>query len=145
MFGGFNEYRDVMSGGVTNLCKNGTCSQCGGCCGAVLPISDKEIREILRYIRVHNIKPVQHVVIPMVDTIDLICPFCDTAKEKEKCRIYEVRPLICKLFQCNDPHGALRHPELYEDRREAVNMWERFFGKARYEKNRIDVSKLRQG
>lgn len=35
-------------------------------------------------------------------SIDFLCPFLNTNKEKEKCMIYEVRPNICKSYLCSE-------------------------------------------
>lgn len=88
---------------VRNNFKCGKCSRCGECCGAVpLPITRAEEKRIRKYIKEHNI--------PYQDTRlwkdekgnvneDLRCVFYDY--DEKKCRIYEVRPSICRRFRCN--------------------------------------------
>lgn len=73
--------------------ENQHCTGCGACCSALLPVTDKEIKKIRKYIKEHNIKPLKPL--GLVD-----CPFCDISKNKEKCLIYPVRPWICKIYQC---------------------------------------------
>lgn len=34
----------------------GICSNCGRCCSDILPLDDKEIDEIFKYIDKHNVK-----------------------------------------------------------------------------------------
>ena len=95
---------DIVLKRILNSCTdftiNGKCSNCGECCGSILPVTKKEIKRIKAYVRKHNIKPHKNDVAPAVEmVIDLTCPF---RNEKEhKCDIYNVRPLICKCFICN--------------------------------------------
>ena len=35
------------------------------------------------------------------EAFDMTCPFMDDSKLKEKCRIYPVRPEICRQFNCS--------------------------------------------
>lgn len=85
---------------ITDFTKDGKCSGCGECCGALLPVTRGEIKRIKRYIFKHNIKPHKTEVAPATDFfIDLTCPFRN--EKEKKCDIYEVRPLICKCFMCN--------------------------------------------
>ena len=63
------------------------CDSCGGCCGPV-PIDDKEYKEIKEYCIKNKVKPILY--------LDYTCPFRD--EKAKKCMIYEVRPMICKLF-----------------------------------------------
>lgn len=115
--------------GAYDFTEDGKCSGCGGCCSNFLPMTEKEIRTIKRYVKKHNIRPQRHVVIPMAKPVhmDLTCPFLDDKKETEKCTIYEVRPAICRYFVCNDPHGALKYQELYQEVRMPVDVRGTFF------------------
>lgn len=84
-----------------DLTDNGRCTQCGECCTNRLPISDKDIAAIRKYIRMHHIRPVNHVPAVLAGpTLDLVCPFLDHTRQDRKCLIYPVRPLICRLFTC---------------------------------------------
>lgn len=40
-----------MESGVYNFCQNGKCIGCGECCSALLPVSEKEIRIIKKYVK----------------------------------------------------------------------------------------------
>ena len=75
---------------------NGKCSNCGGCCSDLLPMSDFEVNRIKSYIKKHNIKEQRHNVF---NGIDMTCPFRD--ETNRKCLIYAIRPEICKQFMCN--------------------------------------------
>lgn len=110
----------------TNYCNaDGTCSGCGNCCSNFLPLSKYEIVQISKYIKRHKIKAVEHYCAAAAEVhIDGVCPFRDDARG---CLIYEVRPAICRAFQCNgsakDCSIALRkmgywprHFELYDMR-----------------------------
>lgn len=92
--------RDFMNGTFDNT-NNGKCVQCAECCGSILPMTDKEIETIRKYIKRYNIKPQNHTTGPLAQPIlDMTCPFCDAKKDKEKCTIYEVRPKVCRDFSC---------------------------------------------
>ena len=75
---------------------DGKCSQCGACCGDILPLTPNEVRQIKKYVRSHGIREQRHNA--MVGA-DMTCPFRDEANRK--CLVYEVRPWICRQFMCN--------------------------------------------
>lgn len=112
---------DMLTAETTDLTIGGKCSQCGACCATFLPLSDREIRRIRAYIKRHHILPVRHSDDDSV--IDGVCPFCDTSKEREKCRIYKVRPNICRRFICSETRG---HRMGCAERR-IINMWDEFY------------------
>jgi Fe-S-cluster containining protein len=58
---------------------------CGECCG-VVPATEKEFRDIQRFID-------EHAIVPAA-SLDGTCPFYQNGG----CAIYPVRPLICSLF-----------------------------------------------
>lgn len=121
------QVRKDMEYGVYDNTDNGKCTGCGACCSNMLPMTDKEIEVIRRYIKKHNIKECGHGI-PLVNPIsDMTCPFLDSGKKTEKCTIYEVRPAICRCFICSEPHGALKHKELYESIRKPVDVRREFF------------------
>lgn len=111
---------DMLDMDTRDLTINGECSQCGACCSAFLPVSDRELRKIRAYIKRYHIEPVHH---NSEGVIDGACPFLDTSKEREKCRIYKVRPNICRRFICSEECGhrigcAERH---------VVNLWDELY------------------
>ena len=75
-----------MADNIYNFCKDGKCIQCGNCCSNLLPMSQKEIDVIHRYIRKKHIKECRHIA-PETVAYDMTCPFLDTGKSCEKCRI----------------------------------------------------------
>ena len=87
-----NDYHN----GVYDFTDNGECVKCGNCCTNFLPMSDKEIKVIKRYIKKHKIKENIHIL-PINEYYDATCPFL---KDKQ-CVIYEVRPFICQVFKCD--------------------------------------------
>lgn len=112
--------------GVYDCTDNGKCSNCGNCCGNILPITKKEILEIKKYIKEHDVKEQEHRVFVLSNkSIDMVCPFCDIKKEL-KCTIYPVRPSICKIFLCSN--AAKRNIHLSDAGRRDRNMREVFFG-----------------
>lgn len=89
-----------MKDGVYDFTKDGKCSQCGQCCGRYLPISEKELKEIKRYVKKHRIKPQRHLMPSVEPTLDLTCPLRNDSERK--CMAYNVRPAICKFFRCDN-------------------------------------------
>lgn len=85
---------------ICHNCKNGKCSNCGECCGSGLPITLEEVGIIKKYIKEHNIKP-EPLVIERDGQkgFNGMCCFLD--QKTNKCKIYEVRPWICRVFQCD--------------------------------------------
>ena len=48
--------RRDMDDNIYNFTKDGECTGCGSCCSNLIPMNGKEIKEIRRYIRKHDIK-----------------------------------------------------------------------------------------
>ena len=86
-------YKDLE---ITDFTCNGKCSCCGQCCGDILHLSRAEIKRIDNYLKQHKVEATPRCI--LVD-YDNTCPFRDN-KEK-KCKIYEVRPEICRVYMCN--------------------------------------------
>ena len=83
--------------GPKNYCnKCGNCSRCGNCCTAMIPLTRKEEKRIRNYIQENKIEP---EYFQDEKNMNLQCCFYD--RENKKCKIYEVRPSICKTFKCN--------------------------------------------
>lgn len=117
---------------VKDITNNGKCTGCGGCCSNLIPVTRKEVETIKRYIKKHKIKP--HIIAaPTAEVlIDATCPFLDTEKKTERCKIYKVRPYICRSFMCSN-EGKFRSDktnDLILMRRELdiVDMRKTFFG-----------------
>ena len=97
---------------ITNLFVNGKCSECGNCCSNTLPMTIAEVSQIKRYIAEHDIKPtIRTSILNTTRTFDLRCPFLDDQKSCHKCKIYEVRPQICRDFDCG--HGEYKPPKAF--------------------------------
>lgn len=111
---------------MTDFTMNGSCSRCGACCGDILPMEANEIRSIRRYVRKHHIKPVENKVPMPTPLFDLSCPFRDEAKKE--CRIYEVRPWICRQFICCQKDDVIeRNRSLATQRGVHVSLWHEIF------------------
>lgn len=123
--GSLKDVIDSYKAGTIDLTDNGKCKGCGQCCSNILPLSEREIKEINRYIHTHGIKEQRHRM-PFANPIlyDLTCPFLDIGK-KLKCTIYEVRPEICKAFVCNRKDFD---KDLIDEARIPVDVRETFFG-----------------
>lgn len=108
---------------LTNFTCNGKCSGCGQCCGDILHLSKKEIKEIDKYVKQHQIKATPRSVMVSYDNT---CPFRDN--EKRICKIYEVRPQICRVFKCDKtPEEAYQNREFNNQTRLARSMRSLFF------------------
>lgn len=117
---------DKMNSGVYDFTDDGKCTQCGACCSNYLPMTQKEIATIHRFVKKHDIKEFKHLFPVSNDTFDMTCPFMDDSKQKEKCRIYSVRPEICKQFICSKEKKPFNgHWQQYS----VVDMRVEFFGK----------------
>ena len=104
-----------VQGTVHDLTHKGHCTMCGGCCPNLLPLSVSEIETIRSYVAEHGIKP----------KAGDACPFLNAER---MCNIYEVRPLICRLFKCNRPKPPFKHTQLMaKEDREVMNVRTTFF------------------
>lgn len=95
------EALEDMRNGTYDMTDNGKCIQCGACCSNLLPMTDKEVKRIHCFIKKQQVKEYKHLI-PVANAVtDMTCPFMDDSKQKEKCRIYSVRPEICRQFICS--------------------------------------------
>ena len=127
---GINISHTLPENKVTDYTNHGVCSQCGNCCSNMLPLTEHEIKIIRRYVKTHNIKPHVLPAILATPTIDLTCPFLDTTKSTQRCKIYAVRPYICKCFICSDLGGIGRYTtdkKFKQETRTTINMRNTFF------------------
>ncbi len=126
MIGTLQDYLKDMEKGVFDYTDNGKCSNCGGCCADLLPVSDKEIKHIKLYLKSHDVKEQKHVLPTMERVIDMTCPFRD--ERNRKCLIYCVRPAICRDFKCDMPKKKIElNKALYHGKYQAISMRETFF------------------
>ena len=97
----YSKFEDIPTGNYANKCVGGKCSGCGDCCTDMLPLSGKELANIKRYAKAHNL--VEHRQAPFWDrdAVDLTCPFRN--QHTKVCEIYPVRPEICRSFICSKP------------------------------------------
>lgn len=101
---------------ITDNSCGGKCSKCGECCTNFLPISQKEIETIQKYVIANNIRPQKQM---LVMQNRLTCPYYNG----RKCLIYEVRPLICKEFYCYKKPSVEMAEKFSKDKYVTVNMW----------------------
>lgn len=93
----------------------GKCSKCGECCSCFLPVCQEEMDIIQEYVIKNKIKSNKAKLV-MENTLQ--CPYY-----KDKCMIYEVRPLICKAFYCNKKPDAKTAMEFAKREYIPINMW----------------------
>lgn len=99
-FGALEDMLKEFSDGTYDLTDNGKCTGCGSCCTNFLPMTEKEVSIIRRYIKRNNVKEQKHFIPSAAPTVDMTCPFLDDSKSCDKCLIYEVRPKVCRDFIC---------------------------------------------
>ena len=94
-----------------NTC-NVKCSRCGQCCTIGIPITKEEELTIREYITKNNIKPEN---LFEGDNFYAFCCFYD--RKNHKCKIYDVRPGICRSFQCNRNYKELEKEKIKNHKR----------------------------
>ena len=95
-------YKEFLTKGrtVTDFTIDGKCSNCGGCCTNLIPMTRAEFLAIKGHIEKFKIKPCKRPCFPFRKVmVDLTCPFRD--EEERICTIYKVRPTVCQVFMCN--------------------------------------------
>ena len=110
--------KTVLSGTakITDNSICGQCSKCGECCTNLLPVSQKEVDIIQRYVIANKIRPQTQM---LVMQNRLTCPYYNG----KKCLIYEVRPLICKEFYCYKKPSTEMAKKFEKDKYITVDMW----------------------
>ena len=110
--------KNIVEGNVkitdNSIC--GNCSKCGECCTNFLPVTQKEINEIQKYVIENKIRPQTQI---LVMQNRLCCPY----NNKKKCLIYEVRPLICREFYCYKKADLQTISKFKDKEYVTVNMW----------------------
>ena len=106
-----------------NTRKNGLCSKCGECCSNFLPLALSEILRIKSFISEHHITAINHAPNGYIDGM---CPFLNHEK---LCTIYDIRPLICKVFKCNIKKPQFKDLKLFlQEERNICDVRFTFFG-----------------
>lgn len=83
---------------ITNNMCNHQCSKCGECCGIFIPVTERELSKIKDFVRENNIEPATDRYTDE-NGFEGRCCFYDT--QLKKCKIYPVRPYVCKDFRCD--------------------------------------------
>lgn len=76
---------------------NGKCSKCGECCGSILPLDQEDANKIQDYVVKNRVFPQRQLLIVRGK---LQCPYY-TGNRNKGCSIYDARPKICRMYQCN--------------------------------------------
>lgn len=90
------------------------CCNCGSCCG-IIPVSRKELKDIHMYLQSHP-SVLQYAA---AQTGQVTCPFRDNAKKR--CLIYEIRPIICRLFGVTEGMNCPNGNTCEVDARDYIN------------------------
>ena len=126
MIGNINEMLEAFESGECDLTENGKCTECGSCCARLLPMAERELHAIEQYVKKHGVKTCRHGILLKNPVLDMTCPFLDESRKTEKCRIYEVRPLICKLYKCNKEYDKEAEKQFWDQKNTVVDMWDVF-------------------
>ena len=118
-----------MEDNIYNFTKDGKCSGCGNYCSNLLPMSQKEVKIIHKYVKKHSIKECVHMPPTKEPVFDMTCPFRDNTKGI--CTIYEVRPEICKQFICDSEKRVKHNRELLKQTRDIIEVRSEFYGNDR--------------
>ena len=97
---------------VTDKTNNHVCSRCGQCCGLFIPFTGKEVSVIKKYVKEHNITQTNRID-TVTNSFKAHCCFYD--EENKLCKIYEVRPYVCRDFKCDRKDWKQRR-DMYEKR-----------------------------
>lgn len=116
----FKNFLQWANGGLKDFTHKGKCSGCGSCCSNLLPLSDTEIEIIRTFVAEHDIHD--------TSTQDCSCPFLT---RNNRCSIYSIRPIICKIFKCNRKTPSRKHYLLLcKDKRHLIDVRYTFFTKS---------------
>ena len=127
MTGTIEDMLKDMEHGVYDKTDNGRCVGCGECCSNALPMKQKEVKVIRRYIKEHGIKEQKAQAVYANPVYDMTCPFLRKDVSKDRCTIYPVRPQICRDFKCNKSrNGETFHGNM--DGFMLLDVRETFFG-----------------
>jgi len=123
----FKEYiENGLEDKIHDFTKENNCSNCGNCCTNALPMSNKEVDRIKKYIKSNKITEQKHLSPLAKAPIDWTCPFRDD--KNNICTIYEVRPKVCRLFICNDSEKAKSNREKLANTTTIRQVRREFFG-----------------
>ena len=84
---------------ITNFCIDHKCSCCGSCCAEFLPVTRKEIEVIRKYLEEHKDIKASYGTDSSGETLVAQCCFKD--EQTNRCKIYPVRPYVCRHFKCD--------------------------------------------
>lgn len=99
-----------------NYCNNHKCSKCGSCCAMGIPITRKEEKTIKKYIEERNIRPEN-----LIDDNNFYVMCCFYDRKNKCCKIYPVRPEICRSFKCDRDNSILEKEKIDNHKRSYWN------------------------
>ena len=91
-------------------------------------MTKKEVDGIHRYIEKNNICEINYLFPTATPILNMTCAFLDLRKGKDKCRIYSVRPNVCRGFICNKEERDKSRVQLDEGNIKIINVRKEFFG-----------------
>jgi len=82
--------------------ENNECVCCGRCCDDYLPITNEEIEVIDEYLKKNKLRAQKSKYEIHIDGKLAFAPGCPFRNNRtNKCKIYDIRPAICRKYQCD--------------------------------------------
>lgn len=105
-----------------NFCKNNQCSKCGNCCTPFLPMTKNEVKAVKEYLK--NKPQIKEKALnnPFFKDNNIFVRCCFYDSEKKECMIYPVRPLICKMYRCDQDEAKIEDNKKFVQSRSHYNI-----------------------
>lgn len=84
-----------------------------------IPITKEEEKNIREYIKNNNVEPEK-----LIENNNFYISCCFFDRKNHKCKIYPVRPIICKSFKCDRDKKKLEKEKIENHRKAFWNHWE---------------------
>lgn len=116
------EAAEYLAGPIDDVTDHGRCTGCGQCCGNFLPLTKDDVARIRKYVKKNRIRPVDRLNAALAGpSVDMMCPFLDDAAPAgKKCRIYEVRPFICRHYVCSVNSDPVARDRIFREMAEEL-------------------------
>lgn len=101
----FEEYINLLKENEVINMQNPLCIDCNECCSMTAQLEDEEYFDLLEFIKTKEGKAIYQQGLNRIKryfrqgTIYMMCPFTDEVTKK--CRIYDIRPKVCRSFHCS--------------------------------------------
>lgn len=126
----FMEYMSEIQNPEVHNMKNPLCIKCNECCSLLARLTEEEYNGLVEYLSDGEGKKIYQQCWNKLKryrrkgTIYMMCPFTDD--DTKKCRIYDIRPKVCREFHCS--HSKVIKGEL-EDNVKHYAIFDLFFAR----------------